>query len=88
MADVKGRSGRPRKPTALKVIQGTFRKDQENLNQPVAPLGIPQPRKGMSKRTRQEYRRLARELDKLGVLSEVDGIALELCADAPCPGLR
>lgn len=26
--------GRPRKPTQQKVLQGTFRKDQENLNEP------------------------------------------------------
>lgn len=82
MAGVKGRSGRPRKPTQLKVIQGTFKKSRENLNEPNPPAGIPEPRKELSKRTREEYYRLAEDLNKMGVLTEVDGIALELCADA------
>lgn len=76
----------PRKPSALKVVQGTYRKDRANPNEPqVTPLSeIPEPPAFMALHgiARRAWRDLARRTIALGVLSEADLPALaSLCRD-------
>lgn len=82
MPGAKGRSGRPRKPTKVKQLQGTFRKDRANPDEPQPELGIPEPEDRLSEGAREIYFRLAKLLDGMKVLTEADGPALELAAQA------
>lgn len=80
MAGKKGRSGRPRKPTKLKIIQGTDQPCRMNPDEPMPEEGRPKVRGEMSQNTKAEYERLIEDIEKLGVLTEVDGLAIEICA--------
>lgn len=69
-----GRRGPPPKPTAVKKMQGTLRKDRANPREPKptvrgtryhAPTWL-------SAEGREEWERLEQELRSLGVLSELD----------------
>jgi phage terminase small subunit len=52
--------GRPRKPTALKVVEGTFRKDRANADEPkFEPLTeIPAPPRKLKAEARREWDRV------------------------------
>ncbi len=83
MAGYKGKQGRKRKPDALKVLQGTFRKDRSNPNQPKPTHGIPKfDPKLLSKNAQKHYKRIAQILDKMKILTEADVFALEILAQA------
>lgn len=67
-------------PTALKLIKGETRKERLNPNEPkpvpVAPKCPPYV-KGLARRIWKEY---APKLERLGILTEVDGLAFaDLC---------
>ena len=77
-----GRRGPRPEPTALKVLKGNPGgrpiNDSEPKPQPVAPKC---PR-WLSKEAKREWRRLVKELEPLGLLTVVDGIALAtLCEE-------
>jgi P27 family predicted phage terminase small subunit len=75
--------GRRKKPTALHILQGTDRKDRINENEPKPDYGIPEPAPGrLNAQERAIYDRLATILNGMAVLTMVDGIALELFAQA------
>jgi len=74
------RGGQNKKPTQLKVLQGTNNPSRENHNEPQPELAIPKPRKTLSRREKKEYKRLSESCYLLGVLTEVDGLELEMCA--------
>lgn len=61
------------KPTNLKVIQGTFRKDRAPANEikpkPALTLDVP---KGLDQSAKRTWRQLAPILRKLGLLTEAD----------------
>lgn len=70
--------GRPPKPTSLKKLAGTDRKDR-------VKAGEPRPRKAnttppvpahLSAGAKKEWRRVARELHQLGLLTSIDRTAL------------
>ncbi len=66
----------PPKPTALKLLQGTHRADRANPNEPqVEPCTIPRPR-WLRGEARREWNRLAPQLARAGVLTEMDRSAL------------
>jgi P27 family predicted phage terminase small subunit len=67
-------AGRPRKPTALKVLHGTFRKDRAPKREPKPKAGTKPPTAPsyLGALARAEWRRLAPRLHKLGLLTEVD----------------
>lgn len=74
--------GRPPKPTAIKVIQGTFRPSREIENPaPELYTKAPKPPKNLTRKdhpiARKEWARIAPELVELGLLSNVDLVALE-----------
>jgi P27 family predicted phage terminase small subunit len=68
--------GRPRKPTALKVLEGTNRADRENKNEPAVNVEIPEPPEHLSELALIEWHRIAPVLFKYGLLSNIDMAAL------------
>jgi phage terminase small subunit len=83
MSGVPGASGgQNRKPTSLKLLQGTWRADRHNPREPVLPAGRPRCPKWLRKQARPFWGRLVGDTERLGVLTEVDGLALALLAEA------
>lgn len=80
MAGTKGNSGRPRKPTQLKILQGTYQKCRANPNELKPKTGKPKASKGLNTRVRKKYDELGYILTKMGILSEFDGPAMEILA--------
>ncbi len=71
--------GGPRrnKPTSLKILQGTDRPDRVNENEPKPrPVAGERP-SGMDYYAKQKWDYLAPRLERLGVLTEIDGDLLE-----------
>lgn len=73
-------SGRPRKPTSLKILSGTFQNVRANPNEPKPKVARPKASKGLNPKVKKKYDELAEQTLKMGVLSEYDGNALEMCA--------
>ena len=73
---------RPRKPRALKVVEGTLRKDRDNPQAPGPPPGIPSAPAWLSRRAKAEWKRLAVELAELKIVAKVDRNALAALCDA------
>ena len=63
--------GPPRKPTTLKLLQGTFRKDRASAREP-RPSGEPTCPTFLSPAAKAVWRRVAPELISLGVAKAVD----------------
>src|SRR5687768_2455047 len=74
--------GRPRTPTRLKALRGTLRRDRVNAREPRPPVGFPPPRPGLPRMVRTTYIEIGEALEGVGVLTRVDGLALELGAAA------
>lgn len=77
-----GRRGPAPKPTALKIIEGNPGKQKLNRDEPKPPVSpkIPRPPKRLLPDAKDEWKRLAPVLVRLGVLTEVDWDAFaELC---------
>jgi len=69
-------AGRKPKPTQMKVIQGTFRKDRANRAEPRPRKELPSCPDFLQGTARKEYFRIGRKLERIGVLTEVDDLAL------------
>lgn len=67
--------GRPPKPTALKLIQGTARPDRINKREP-KPKGAPVCPAHLDQVARNEWRRVVPELVRLGVIARIDSTTL------------
>lgn len=67
-------AGRPRKPTALKALEGTLRPDRMNRGEacPARTRRPPAPPARLEGRAAEIWRRLAAELHRLGVLTVLD----------------
>jgi P27 family predicted phage terminase small subunit len=65
--------GRPRKPSALRALEGWRGRYRPQTEDPAAPVGDPQRSDGLSKRQLELYERFAADLARLGVLQVVDG---------------
>lgn len=75
-------SRRP-KPTAIKVLEGNPGNRKLNDLEPQPAKGVPEMPKGMGVAAKRHWRVFVRELEAVGVLSVVDGIALgEACISA------
>jgi P27 family predicted phage terminase small subunit len=68
--------GRKPKPTHLKLVTGTFRKDRAPKNEPKPLLTVPECPKELSDDAKLEWERVSVELHKLGLLSNLDRAAL------------
>ena len=78
-------AGRPRKPTALKVVGGTHRADRGSPNEPapapIAPGNLPEMPSGLSARGKRAWREAAEIATRMGVLTSADPVALEELAE-------
>jgi P27 family predicted phage terminase small subunit len=68
---------RPRTPTNLKLVQGTARKDRLNPNEPKPNRSLPSAPEHLSDAAKLAWGKASLILDRMGVLTEADGIALE-----------
>ena len=66
-------SGPPKKPTALKVLKGTFRKDRANLKEPIISKDVdrPEPPEHFTERAVKQWWNTIDNLPK-GVIKELD----------------
>lgn len=72
--------GRPRTPTALKIVKGTAQKCRTNMAEPKPDRGIPDCPEHLSDLAREVWPAVAAMLDKMGILTVADEYALaELC---------
>lgn len=73
---------RRKKPTKLKLIHGTFRPDRASENEPKPdPIAPPRPA-WVTGRAKEFWERISPRLEKLGLLTELDGDALAMLCDA------
>ena len=77
-------SGRPRKPTKLKILHGTNRPDRnpDHEPEPETLREIPKPPAGMNRWARALWKRVAAQLVDLKMLSELDLATLEMLCHA------
>jgi P27 family predicted phage terminase small subunit len=68
----------PRKPTKLKLIQGTARKCRLNPDEPTPDVEIPGIPHHLSKEARAEWRRITPILEEHGIISQLDMVALAM----------
>ncbi|MGM9938024.1 MAG: phage terminase small subunit P27 family [Candidatus Ornithomonoglobus sp.] len=64
--------GRKPKPTALKELEGNPGKRQLNMNEPKPLAKAPTCPKWLEDEAKKEWKRLAKKMEQLGVLTEVD----------------
>jgi len=70
-----------KKPTNLKLIQGTFREDRAQRNEPTPPIEIPVVPAHLSDEAKVEWERVSQELAELGLLTKIDRAALAAYCD-------
>jgi len=68
--------GRPRKPTALKVLEGNPGKRPLPENEPKPPEIAPDCPDHLNEEAKREWKRIAPELEELGLLTYIDKAAL------------
>ena len=67
------------KPVELKILEGTARPEDLRRNEPrPQPVAPTMPRGVLPKRARKLWRELAPKLERVGILTEVDGPAFAL----------
>ena len=71
--------GRKPKPTKLHILEGTYRPDRKNQNEPTPDPCIPEPPDHIQGAALDEWRRISPELAAIGLLSNVDRNALAAC---------
>lgn len=71
-----GKRGPAPKPSHLKKIQGTYRPDRAAPNEPTPEPSAPSCPSWLGREAKREWRRIVPELEKLGLISEVDRAAL------------
>ena len=73
--------GPPKKPTALKLVEGTYREDRVAKNEPKPRLSVPKPPKHMGKIALEEWDRIVQELKENGLMTNLDRAALVCYCD-------
>jgi len=76
------KEGRPRKPTKLKLLQGTARPDRANKKEPELPAGIPRAAIGLSNQDGKAWRHITKIIRPMNITTKADVLALELLATA------
>jgi P27 family predicted phage terminase small subunit len=71
-------AGRKPKPTALKLIQGTYRRDRANANEPKLKAMIPPCPKFLQGEARETYRKVSKKLARIGLMTEIDEMAFAM----------
>lgn len=72
----KGSGGHNRKPTALKKIEGNAGKRRLNTREPEPAKGAPEMPANLPAGAQKEWERIVPLLEGMGVLTQVDGMAL------------
>ena len=75
-------AGRKKLPTKLKVLKGTQRADRVNPDEPMPDPNIPEAPDFLSKDALIEWGRITAQLSKLGLLTDMDMVALALYCQA------
>jgi len=70
-----GTRGRKPKPTAIKVLEGNPGKRPLNANEPKPEKKSPKCPSWLEPEAKKEWRRMAKVLERLGVLTEIDAAA-------------
>lgn len=68
--------GPPKKPTALKLVEGTYREDRVAKNEPKPRVSIPKPPKHLKGEALEEWDRIVQELAENGLITNLDRAAL------------
>lgn len=68
--------GRKPKPSYLRIVGGNAGRRPLNTREPTAPLSVPSPPSILYGDAKLEWRRVARSLAEMGVLSSIDRAAL------------
>lgn len=76
------RGHRRRKPTKLKIVQGTFRSDRARGNEPRPQPIAPACPSGLHPIAKDFWNRLAPRLEQMGLLTEIDGHMFALLCGA------
>lgn len=76
------RRGQKPLPTQIKLLRGTFRKDRARGSEPKVGVEVPRCPKELSPDAKREWRRIAPELARLGLLTRIDGTMLALYCDS------
>lgn len=66
----------PKKPTALKLLQGTYRSDRAVNNEPKPKPAIPEVPTHLSDEAKVEWGRITEQLAGIGLLTKIDRAAL------------
>lgn len=66
----------PPKPTELKLLANTYRKDRASRNEPKPKLEIPPCPSHLDDEAKKEWRKMSKELYKLGLLTKIDKAGL------------
>jgi len=76
------RRGAKPKPTRLKALSGTLRSDRLNPHEPETKPAIPRCPEHLGPEAKREWRRLAPQLARMGLLTRIDRAALALFCQA------
>lgn len=74
--------GPPPKPTALKILEGNRGHQKLNLNEPKPTPGIGAVPSWMSAEGKRAWKVIVPELERLGLLTVIDGLALSAACSA------
>lgn len=74
--------GPPKTPTHLALVKGNPSKRAVNKKEPKPPSGVPPIPKHFDKMGKYWFKRIGEELDAIGVMTTLDGKALELLIEA------
>ncbi len=75
-------TGRKPKPTNLKLIQGTYRRDRSNPSEPKPRAVVPPCPKFLEGEARKQYQKTAKKLARIGLMTELDDMALAMLCQA------
>ena len=75
--------GPPKTPAAMLKDRGTFRKDRhsDDVDQ-AAKVAVPKPPEHLTDRAKEAWRKLGPKLAKVGLLTELDGMGMEVLCQA------
>jgi P27 family predicted phage terminase small subunit len=74
-------SGPPKTPTHLRLVRGNPSKRPINKDEPKPATGVPPTPKHFDKQAKYWFKRMAEELDAIGVLTQLDTRALEMLVE-------
>ncbi len=74
--------GRPKKPTKLHILDGTFRDDRHDGAEPKPAVGLPVRPKHLTKHAKEMWTELVKVLGESGVLTKADRNTMALYCEA------